>query len=156
MNCFALRTMRLQRCTIAASWRAWHEPRVPRRAALCVPASEPTKIAKASALAVDEVVVDLEDAVSFKDKDAARQNIAHLSSRQDGLLSVRVNAASTPWHLADIAVCAANQEIDSIVLPKKESISSITALAARLDVLEQQAGRERPLSIQALVESQLE
>jgi citrate lyase beta subunit len=43
-----------------------------RRAALCVPASEPARIRKAAALHVDEFIVDLEDAVLPEAKDEAQ------------------------------------------------------------------------------------
>jgi len=124
-----------------------------RRALLSVPASEPRKIAKALAAAADEVVVDLEDAVSVDAKDAARSNIETLDRRDHGLLAVRVNAVGTEWHEADVLACVANSAVDSIVVPKAEDPGTMRELTRRLDQLEGDAGREVPLEIQALVES---
>jgi len=124
-----------------------------RRAALSVPASEPRKIAKAMASEVDEVVVDLEDAVAPQAKDAARAVVADLGPREHGSIVVRVNPVGTAWHEADVATCAAHPHLDGLVLPKAEDPADLAALAARLDHLESAAGRTRPLHVQALVES---
>lgn len=120
---------------------------------LSVPASEPKKIAKALAADVDEVVVDLEDAVAVDAKDAGRLNIAALERRDNGQLAVRVNAFGTTWHDADVAACVANQAVDSIVVPKAEEPDAMRALAACLDGLEATSSRDVALEVQALVES---
>jgi len=120
---------------------------------LSVPASEAPKIAKAMATRVDEVVVDLEDAVSVNAKDAARSNVEALTRREHGLLAVRINAIGTRWHEADVRACAANPVVDSIVLPKAEDPQALQALAERLDELEVVTGRTVRLEVQALVES---
>lgn len=124
-----------------------------RRAILSVPASESRKIAKALAAKVDEVVVDLEDAVALDDKEAARGNVETLAPREHGLLAVRVNAIGTQWHEADVAACAANPAIDSIVLPKGEDPEALRALVGRLDTLEAASRRSVPLCVQILIES---
>jgi citrate lyase beta subunit len=124
-----------------------------RRAALCVPASEPRKIAKALAAPVDEVIVDLEDAVAVDEKESARESIAALTARRSGLLGVRVNALGTQWAEDDVAACVANPHIGSIVVPKCENPETLQGLAHRLDRLESVAGRETPLQLQALIES---
>jgi citrate lyase subunit beta/citryl-CoA lyase len=126
-----------------------------RRAVLSVPASEPRKIAKALAAQVDEVVVDLEDAVSVNEKDAARENVRTLAARCAGLLAVRVNALGTPWADDDVAACVSNPHVDSIVVPKCEDPAAVADLVRRLDQLESAAGRRRPLLLQALIESPL-
>jgi len=123
-----------------------------RRAVLCVPASEPRKISKALALPVDEVVVDLEDAVAVRDKVAARDNIASLVARESGLLGVRINGIGTPWYDGDLAACLENPYIDSLVLPKAEDPAELRGLAEQLDRMES-AARRNPLRIQALIES---
>ena len=124
-----------------------------RRAVLSVPASEPRKIAKAWGLEVDEVVVDLEDAVGLAEKDSARTNIADLNSRAWGPIAVRVNQLGTEWAEKDLAACVANPHVDSIVLPKADDPGAILDLSRRLNSLESTAGRSRPLRIQALIES---
>ena len=126
-----------------------------RRAALCVPATEPRKVGKALALDVDEVVVDLEDAVPTDRKDEAREAVAALQPRPHGRLAVRVNQMGSQWHRADVAACAANPAVDSIVVPKAEDPEALAALARSLHALDNGAGRRASLRIQALVESPL-
>jgi citrate lyase subunit beta/citryl-CoA lyase len=124
-----------------------------RRVALCVPASAPTMVAKAFASKADEVVVDLEDAVAIEAKAAARAAVSELRARPSGSIAVRVNAAGTLWHEADLAACVANPSIDSVVVPKVESAGNVRRITAWLEVDEKAAGRTAPLSVQALIES---
>lgn len=124
-----------------------------RRAVLSVPASEPAKVEKAYATAADEVVVDLEDAVVAGLKASARAAAAALPPRRRGSVAVRVNGSTTPWFHDDVAAIAANPHVTSIVIPKVESAAQLTALEERLADLESLAARERPLAVQALIES---
>lgn len=126
-----------------------------RRAALCVPASEEQKIAKACASRADEVVVDLEDAVAVAQKVPARANLALIAPREHGLVSVRVNATDTPWFSEDVATAHANPAITSVIVPKVEhprQIEQIESLLARIES-EQRSTRPEPIRVQALVES---
>lgn len=126
-----------------------------RRAALCVPASEEQKIAKACASRADEVVVDLEDAVAVAQKVSARANLALIAPREHGLVSVRVNATDTPWFSEDVAAAHANPAIASVIVPKVEhprQLEQIEALLTRIES-EQPDARVEPLRVQVLVES---
>lgn len=118
-----------------------------RRGVLCVPASESRKVVKALSLDVDEVVVDLEDAVSIDQKEGARAAIADLPARNHGRLAVRANALGTPWADDDVAACVENRNVESIVVPKSEDSHEFSALARRLDELEKAAGRAQPLGM---------
>ena len=71
------------------------------RAPLFVPATRPERFAKAAASEADAVILDLEDAVAEGEKDAARGLIAADFTEKPVIL--RVNAAGTPWHGADLA-----------------------------------------------------
>lgn len=124
-----------------------------RRSALCVPASEPAKIAKALALQVDEVIVDLEDAVAPSQKSEARANLASLEPRTNGIITVRVNASDTQWYEDDIAAVMANPNISSIVVPKAEDPAALKALDDLLTRLETTSPRSTPIELQALIES---
>ncbi len=126
---------------------------VGRRAALCVPASEPAKITKALALDVDEVVVDLEDAVAVAAKNAARENVAQLAGRDLGCLTVRINATTTGWWRDDLAACAGNAAITSVVVPKVETPEDLVAVSGLLGQVEAAVARTTPLELQALIES---
>src|SRR3954471_7720393 len=94
----------------------------PRRSNLAVPGSNPRMIEKARGLPVDQVFLDLEDAVA---KARARSNVvAALAEGGWGerFRAVRVNDWTTPWTVADVVevVGGAGEHLDAIVLPKVE------------------------------------
>lgn len=124
-----------------------------RRSVLCVPASEPAKVAKALAFDVDEVVVDLEDAVAPGRKERARATLGAIVRRGRGTIAVRVNAPGSPWLLEDLAAVVANDAITSIVLPKVDSTEDIAGVERELTRLEKEHGRGATVEIQALIES---
>src|SRR5262245_43325015 len=78
----------------------------PRRSVLYMPASNARAIEKARTLAVDGVILDLEDAVAPDAKDAARAQ-AVAAVKAGGFDSrevfVRVNGLDTPWFVDDFA-----------------------------------------------------
>src|ERR1700756_5671061 len=95
----------------------------PRRTCMSVPASSERFIAKARGLAVDEVMLDLEDSVAPDAKPAARElAVAALKSGGwDGkLVAVRINGVTTPWAYQDViaVVEGAPGAVDSLILPK--------------------------------------
>ena len=89
------------------------------RSFLFVPASDEHKLRKALASAADVVVADLEDAVSFAQKDAAREAVRRVlpDEPSDALVAIRVNGADTAFFAADVELV---QELrpDVLVLPK--------------------------------------
>ncbi|NMG68029.1 CoA ester lyase [Azoarcus indigens] len=116
------------------------------RSFLFVPASRPERIAKALSSGADVVVVDLEDAVPPADKDAARAHLAAWLAHHPGsALAVRINAAGTPWHEADLVLCR-HPDVIGLMLPKAESAASVaaaheaSAATAVLPILETAAG----------------
>ncbi|MFI5501515.1 HpcH/HpaI aldolase/citrate lyase family protein [Nocardia asteroides] len=119
----------------------------PRRSVLAVPGSNPKMIAKAKGLPVDEVFLDLEDAVAAGAKTAARANIvAALNEPGWGaqLRVVRVNDWSTEWTYADVitVVEGAGAWIDAILLPKVTDAGQVRALDLLLTQLEKACGLE--------------
>ncbi|WP_144768080.1 CoA ester lyase [Herbaspirillum sp. SJZ099] len=100
---------------------------------LFVPANRTDRYAKALDSGADAVIVDLEDAVGPQLKDEARAALAGWL-RHNGAqprLWVRVNAADTAWHEADVAAFA-GMDIAGIVLPKAEHPAAVAAIARRL------------------------
>src|SRR3954468_5010921 len=97
-----------------------------RRSCLTVPADDARKLEKAAGLEVDEVILDLEDAVAAARKDAAREVLARAVRRHEGgggareggagTGAIRVNRGSS----ADLALVAELRP-DVVVLPKVES-----------------------------------
>ncbi len=112
-------------------------------APLFVPGSRPERFAKADASGADAIILDLEDAVGPNDKDSAREAVA---ARADALASpviVRVNAAGTPWHAADIDALRSLGAV-SVMLPKAERPEDIANIARSFG---------RDVAVIALVES---
>ena len=133
---------------------------VPPLTLLYVPADRPDRVAKALASGADAVLVDLEDAVAPGAKDAARGNLAGLlggraaGPEPAGLeVQVRINAAGTPWHAADVAAVAALPPSVGVRVPKAESVSQVRALADALPgrrlhlLLESALGVERAFEL---------
>ncbi|MGV6873781.1 HpcH/HpaI aldolase/citrate lyase family protein [Pseudochelatococcus sp. B33] len=96
------------------------------RAPLFVPANRPERFAKAAASGADAVILDLEDAVAAKVKDAARAALA--SDFTDMPVIVRINAIGTPWHEADVAAVTP-LPVAAVMLPKAEEAGAVTAVA---------------------------
>ena len=94
----------------------------PARSYLFVPGNRPERFARACSSGAHAVIVDLEDAVQPAEKDAARAALAAWVSPANPVI-VRVNAADTPWHAADLELCKV-PGVAGIVLPKAEFISN--------------------------------
>ncbi|MGI9363484.1 MAG: aldolase/citrate lyase family protein, partial [Parasphingorhabdus sp.] len=104
-------------------------------APLFVPAHRPELFAKAAASGADAIILDLEDAVPEDAKEAARAALtAQLArtgsaARFNGLpVLVRINAAGTRWHDADLAVLR-DMPVAGIILPKAETAADIARAA---------------------------
>ncbi|NYT62084.1 CoA ester lyase [Alcaligenaceae bacterium] len=92
------------------------------RSALFVPATRPERFAKALAAGADTVIIDLEDAVQHDLKDQAREHLRDFASAHpQASFWVRTNDATTAWFGADLALCAAHENIRGVILPKAES-----------------------------------
>jgi citrate lyase subunit beta/citryl-CoA lyase len=104
---------------------------------------------------VDEVVIDLEDAVAVPAKEQARTAaLAALEGWSGPGVAVRVNAPRTPWcHLDLIALAQLKEMPHSIVVPKVESAGDVAFIERLLDGSELASGRSRPLRVQALIET---
>jgi citrate lyase subunit beta/citryl-CoA lyase len=112
---------------------------------MSVPASSERFIAKARGLAVDEVMLDLEDSVAPDVKPAARElAVAALQAGGwDGkLVAVRVNDATTPWAYQDVIAVTegAPGAVDSLILPKVSDPGAVVWLDVLLGQLERSAG----------------
>ncbi|NMO01470.1 CoA ester lyase [Gordonia sp. TBRC 11910] len=116
-----------------------------RRAVLVAPASDDRKARKALASAADEVVLDLEDAVTPANKASARAAAAELVAEFGATraVSIRVNGFDSDWAVDDLQACAAmGSALSSAILPKAESADQLREAdrllgntAARLQIL---------------------
>ena len=110
-----------------------------RRAVLVAPASSDRKARKALATAVDEVVLDLEDAVAPEGKAEARAALVRLVSEAEtdprctAAISVRVNGRTTRWHDDDMTTAGSLSGLSAVVVPKVESADDVLVVAERLD-----------------------
>ena len=101
-------------------------------APLFVPGDRPERFAKAAASGADAVILDLEDAVAVAAKDAARDALT--TDFTDLPVIVRINAAGTPWHRADVAAVE-RLPVAAVMLPKSERVEDIAPLAAGRPVI---------------------
>ncbi|HSV39714.1 MAG TPA: CoA ester lyase, partial [Nocardioidaceae bacterium] len=102
---------------------------------LCVPGSSERMLHKAFSSpvsdTVDQVVIDLEDAVAPADKSSARAlAVSFLRSHS---AAVRVNGVGTPWVDDDLA--AVGSLATSIVLPKVEAAADVEYVGAPVQAL---------------------
>jgi citrate lyase subunit beta/citryl-CoA lyase len=123
----------------------------PRRSVLYLPASNARALEKAASIPCDGLILDLEDAVAPDAKPAAREAACVAASSGDygkREVTIRVNAANTEWHRADLeAACAAGP--DAVLVPKVGSADIVLELA------ESMAGFHAPdhTSLWAMVET---
>lgn len=115
-------------------------------------------IEKARGLAADEILLDLEDSVPASSKDAAREAvIAALNegSWRAGCVSVRINALGTRWCHRDVIELAGRggERLDALMLPKVACAEDVRLLARLCEMAELEAGRQRPLELELLIES---
>jgi len=105
-----------------------------RRSVLCLPASNERAIAKLPSLAMDGVILDLEDSVAESAKEEGRRNIRSFCAARplgDREVIIRVNDAASPHYAADLRLvleCAP----DAVLLPKVKTADDILDLAGFL------------------------
>ena len=132
-----------------------------RRSNLAVPGSSPKMLDKARGLGVDQVFMDIEDAVAPIAKPEARRNIVAALNEggyEGKVRSVRVNDWTTEWTYADVieVVTGAGANLDCIMLPKVQSADQVVALDLLLTQLEKSLGLEvGRIGIEAQIENAL-
>ncbi|WP_460938365.1 HpcH/HpaI aldolase/citrate lyase family protein [Phycicoccus ginsengisoli] len=101
------------------------------RSLLFVPGDRPDRFDRAAASGADLVVCDLEDAVTARAKDTAREEVTRWL-RAAGPAAVRLNAVGTPWHAADCAALRDVAGLSAVMVPKAEDPDALGTLAASL------------------------
>jgi citrate lyase subunit beta/citryl-CoA lyase len=129
-----------------------------RRSLLAVPASSEKMVEKAMKLTVDQVFLDLEDAVAPEAKTDARKLISSISADNFSapILSIRINAIDTPWFHEDLELLKSGVGawVDSVILPKVHSAQAIKDFSKHLTNIEQSLNREvGSIAIDAQIES---
>ncbi len=130
-----------------------------RRSVLAVPGSSPRFLEKAQSLPVDEVFLDLEDAVAPSAKQEARQNVVAALREGDWTgrtRVVRVNDLTTPWTYRDVieVVEGAGDRLDCLMLPKVQDPTQVVWLDTLLTQIERTMGFEvGRIGIEAQIEN---
>jgi citrate lyase subunit beta/citryl-CoA lyase len=131
----------------------------PRRSNLAVPGSSRKMIDKARTLPVDQVFLDLEDAVAPLAKADARRTVVQALTEGgwgERVRVVRVNDWTTPWTYRDVVevVEGAGADLDCVMLPKVQSPEQVVALDLLLTQIERSAGFEvGRIGIEAQIEN---
>ena len=128
------------------------------RSILLVPASNWGMIQKTAAAQADAVCIDLEDAVAPSEKEASRANVIRAYKELDfgrKLRLFRMNGLDTYFAYRDLVeiVEAAGDKIDLIVVPKVNRPEDIYFVETLLSQIESYKGFERPIGIEALIET---
>ena len=115
-----------------------------RRSMLFLPGANAAMLSTAFVFKPDSIMFDLEDAVSLREKDAARLLVFHALQNpvyQDIETVVRINPLNTPFGMADLeAVVRAG--VDIVRLPKTDSAADVHELEAEVERIERACGRE--------------
>ncbi len=104
----------------------------PYRSVLYIPGSRERALEKATTLAVDAIIFDLEDAVAPDEKVNARTTLRTALAEKDygrRLRIVRINGLDTKWG-ADDAKAVCEMACDAILLPKVDSAAQLDELAS--------------------------
>jgi citrate lyase subunit beta/citryl-CoA lyase len=129
-----------------------------RRSCLSVPGVSAKMIAKARALAVDEVIIDLEDSVPAEQKPQARLTV--IAALREGdwatpTVGVRINATDTRWCHRDVIelIEGAGERLASLIVPKVQSAADVEFVARLASLVEQESPREQPVGLELLIET---
>ena len=128
-----------------------------RRSMLFIPGNSPSMLMNAAVFGSDSIIFDLEDAVSEKQKDAARILVRNTLSAFDFSgyeICIRINSISSPFWRDDLNEIL-KYRLDSIVLPKAESAEDIKTLSSALDEMEKNYSIENRINIIPILESAL-
>jgi citrate lyase subunit beta / citryl-CoA lyase len=112
-----------------------------RRSTLILPVNVPRFVEKAYLRGADAIMLDLEDAVPLKQKDAARRLVLGalpLATRGGAEVFVRVNHDAAL--LADDVEASVHPGLDGICFPKTESAEEVQELDAQIGDLERRRG----------------
>lgn len=123
-----------------------------RKSLLFIPGNNPGMIQTSDLFESDSIIFDLEDAVSLKEKDAARHLVSCFLASKEHMaqeIIIRVNPVDTEYFIDDIEMIMGT-EIDTILLPKA-TVRSVQILNDLLDV--KLKNKEKDIHIIALIES---
>ncbi|MDF7668267.1 aldolase/citrate lyase family protein [Lactobacillus sp. ESL0703] len=127
-----------------------------RRTMMFVPGNNPAMVKDAGIYGADSIMLDLEDAVSLTEKDAARMLVYNAIKHVDfggAEIVVRINGQDTPFYDEDVKAMV-KAGVDVIRLPKTESAEMIQKLVKDMEKAEEEYGVEKgSIGVMAAIES---
>lgn len=129
-----------------------------RRSVFAVPASSEKMIEKSKNFLVDQLFLDLEDAVAPDAKSQARQSISSLKGATftAPIVSIRINAIDTPWFQEDLELLQSGvgSWVSSIILPKVHTTHDVEFFVEQLSRIERALNRAPgSITVDAQIES---
>ena len=130
----------------------------PRRSNLSVPGHVTKMHSKAAECAADVVMLDLEDSVPLDQKERARAQVIQTLHEFDWsrkTVTVRINSLDTPFGYRDLLEVAENacEIIDTIVIPKVNTVSHIHFADHLLNGIEMHKNVNRSIGLEASIET---
>lgn len=115
-------------------------------------------IGKALEFQVDQIFLDLEDAVAPEAKELARQLISSAGQKKfkAPIVSLRINSIESAWFSDDIALLKSGvgRWVDSIILPKVRHAADVHRVSELLQEIERTSNRDGgAITIDAQIES---
>lgn len=127
-----------------------------RRTMMFVPGNNPSMIKDAGIYGADSIMLDLEDAVSLTEKDAARMLVYNAIKTVDfggSEIVVRINGQDTPFYEEDVKAMV-RAGVDVIRLPKTESAAMIQKLVKDMEQAEEEYDiKKDSIGVMAAIES---
>jgi len=124
--------------------------------------SNPKMVDKVPQIATkcDVLLGNLEDAIQFEKKEAAREGLIKIAKGTDFgncKLWTRINSLDSPWMLDDVTrlVLEVGDKLDVIMVPKVEGAWDIHYMDRLLAQLEAKAGLSKPIQLHAILETAL-
>lgn len=128
-----------------------------RRSMLFMPGNSAGMLLNADALGADSIILDLEDAVSPDEKDAARilvRNALKYFDYSNCETIIRINSLDTEFWKEDLDEIIPLRP-DMIMPPKVNSVKDIEMVSKYMDEVEKRHNIEKPTAIIALIETAL-
>ena len=125
-----------------------------RRSLLFIPGNNPAMLQNCDVFESDGVILDLEDAVSVTEKDAARALVSNylksLTEAPPMEIVVRINGLDTEYYAHDLEAIVSDK-IDTIMLPKA-TVEYLNELDKLLSKAEKAKGMQKRISVIPIVE----
>lgn len=114
-----------------------------RRTMLYLPGNNPSMLIRGHLFNPDGIIMDLEDAVPLKEKDAARIMVENFLKRGDFgkvEVTVRINGVDTPFWKKDLEAIAPHKSLHGVRLPKTDDPETVWIVDQELTRLEEKNG----------------